>query len=166
MAVGLFVCAAALIQLVTYLSVPATTYLLRMAALLVFAVSIYALVWSLSGKDIPLHAAVVSALLLLLLGGIRAEARVNYARARDPIEPLVGTTVSPDMLVLAGKAAQFSSQLLGDPRVMGWYVHSSLEVPEGWYLRGFPQVSYVSRTPANPEAAGIILPVEAPAPAR
>jgi hypothetical protein len=165
-AVSLFVCAAVLIQLVTYLAVPAQTYLLRMAALFVFAVSIYALVWSLSGKEIPLHAAVISVLLLLLLGGIRAEARVNYSRARDPIEPLVGATVSPDVLALARKAAQFSNQLLGDPRVMDWQVDASLEVPLGWYLRSFEQVSYVTRAPSNPEAAGVILPATAPAPAK
>ncbi len=165
-AVSLFVCAAVLIQLVTYLSVPATTYLLRMAALLVFAVSIYALVWSLAGKAIPLHAAVVLVLILLLLGGIRAGARVNYARARDPLEPLVGPTVSPDVLALAGKAAQFSNQLLGDPRVMDWQVDASLEVPLGWYLRSFGQVSYVASVPASPEAAGVILPATASAPAR
>jgi uncharacterized protein (TIGR03663 family) len=164
--VSVFVCAAGLIQLVTYLAVPAQTYLLRMAALFVFAVSIYALVWSLSGKDIPLRAAVVSVLLLLLLGGIRAEARVNYMRARDPLEPLVGTTVSPDVLVLADKAAEFSSRLLGDPRVMTWQVDASLEVPLGWYLRSFEQVSYVTHAPASPEAGGVILPAAAAAPAK
>jgi uncharacterized protein (TIGR03663 family) len=165
-AVSLFVCAAGLIQFVTYLAVPAQTYLLRMAALLVFGVSIYALVWSSSGKEIPLRAAVIFVLLLLLIGGVRAEARVNYARARDPIEPLVGTTVSPDVLVLARKAAEFSSRLLGDPRVMTWEVDASLEVPLGWYLRSFEQVSYVTRAPASPEAAGVILPAAASAPAK
>jgi hypothetical protein len=165
-AVSVFVCAAALIQLVTYLAVPAQTYLLRMAALFIFAVSIYALVWSLFGKEIPLRAAVVSVLLLLLLGGIRAEARVNYARAREPMEPLVGTTVSPDVMVLASKAAEFSSRLLGDPRVMDWQVDASLEVPLGWYLRRFDQVTYVTRALASPEAAGVILPAAAPAPAK
>ena len=163
---SLFVCMAVLIQLVTYLAVPAQTYLLRMAALFIFAVSIYALVWSLSGKEIPWRAAVVSVLLLLLLGGIRTAARVNYTRARDPIEPLVGTTVSPDVLALASKAAEFSSRLLGDPRVMTWQVDATLEVPLGWYLRGFEQVSYVSRAPASPEAAGVILPAAASAPAK
>jgi hypothetical protein len=165
-AVSLFVCAAGLIQFVTYLAVPAQTYLLRMAALFVFGVSIYALVWSSSGKEIPLRAAVIFVLLLLLIGGVRAEARVNYARARDPIEPLVGTTVSPDVLVLARKAAEFSSRLLGDPRVMTWEVDASLEVPLGWYLRSFEQVSYVTRAPASPEAAGVILPAAASAPAK
>jgi uncharacterized protein (TIGR03663 family) len=165
-AVSLFVCAAGLIQFVTYLAVPSQTYLLRMAALFVFAVSIYALVWSLSGREIPVRAAVVFVLLLLLIGGIRAEARVNYARARDPIEPLVGTTVSPDVLVLARKAAEFSSRLLGDPRVMDWQVDASLEVPLGWYLRSFERVSYVTHTPASPEAGGVILPAAASAPAK
>ena len=165
-AVSLFVCAAIIIQLVSYLAVPAQTYLLRMAALFIFAVSIYALVWSIAGKDIPLSAAGVSLLLLLLLGGIRAEARVNYSRARDPLEPLVGTTVSPDVLVLARKAAQFSSQLRGDPRVMDWQVDAGLEVPLGWYLRSFEQVSYAAGTLASPEATGVILPANAPAPAR
>ena len=165
-AVSMFACAAALIQLVTYLAIPGQTYLLRMAALFVFALAMYALVWSVAGQEIPLHAAVISGLLLLLLGGIRAEARVNYARARDPIEPLVGETVSPEVLELARKASQFSSRLLGDPRTMDWQVDASLEIPLGWYLRGFEQVIYVNRAPTNPEAAGVILPAAASAPAR
>ena len=165
-AVSLFVSGAILIQLVTHLTVPSQTYLLRMAALFIFAVSIYALVWSVSGQEIPLSGVVVSLLLLLLLGGIRAEARVNYSRARDPLEPLVGTTVSPDVFALARKAAQFSSQLLGDPRVMDWQVDASLEVPLGWYLRSFERVTYVSRVPASPQAAGVILPASASAPAK
>jgi hypothetical protein len=70
------------------------------------------------------------------------------------------------VLVLASKAAQFSSQLLGDPRVMDWQVDASLEVPLGWYLRSFGQVSYVPRVPANPEAGGVILPAAASAPAK
>lgn len=165
-AASLLICGAALIQFVTHLAFPSQTYLLRIAALIVFALSLYALVWSLAGAEIPLRAGAVSLLLLLLLGGLRAEVRLNYYRARDAREPMVGATVSPDVLKLAQYAQRFSSQVLGDPRAMDWQVDQSLEIPLGWYLRHFDRVSYVSRPPLEPRAAGMILPAAAPAPAK
>ena len=98
---GCLVAFASLIQLVTYLANPSTPYLLRIAALAVFLLSLYALAWSLRGIAVPLRALVVLALVLLAVGGLRTMARVNYLTARDPLEPLVGSTVSPEVLDLA-----------------------------------------------------------------
>jgi len=167
LAVTAGVFAAGYVQLLAHLQTPASTYLLRIAALSVFALSSYALVWSLSGRDVSLHAAAASLALILLLGGVRAETRLNYLRAGDPNEPmLAGAVVSPDVLALAREAARYSSQLLGDSRVMDWQIDRSLEVPLGWYLRGFEQISYTSGLPAQPLTTGVIVPAGTPAPAR
>jgi hypothetical protein len=159
--VGCLVAFAMIIQLVTYLNTSASGYLLRMAALAVFLLSVYALVWSLRGAELPLRASVLLVLVLLSLGGIRTMARVNYASARDPLEPLVGSTVSAEVLDLDQYAASFSSQTLGDPRVMSWQVDRTLEVPLGWYLREFEKVSFERTIPAAPAAEGLIFPVGA-----
>jgi len=164
--VGCLMAFACLIQLVTYLTNPATQYLLRIAALAVFLLSLHALAWSLRGVEIPVWAMAVLALVLLAVGGLRTMARVNYLTARDPLEPLVGSTVSPEVLDLARYAATFSSETKGDPRVMSWQVDESLEVPLGWYLRQFENVTLVRRLPDAPTADGLILPVGAGEPAR
>jgi uncharacterized protein (TIGR03663 family) len=163
--VSLVVCAIAYVHLVGYLSVPLSPYQLRIAALGVFLVSTYAFVWSLSGPEVPGRAAVVSLMLVLLLLWVRAEVRLNYARARDPAEPMVGVASSPDVLALAREAAELSSHLAGDERSMAWQVDKRLEVPLGWYLRGFEQVSYVTRTSTDGNTGGVIALADAPAPA-
>lgn len=163
---GCLVAFASLIQLVTYLANPSTPYLLRIAALAVFLLSLYALAWSLRGIAVPLRALVVLALVLLAVGGLRTMARVNYLTARDPLEPLVGSTVSPEVLDLARYAARFSSETKGDPRVLSWQVDESLEVPVGWYLRQFDNVRFERRLPDAPTADGLIFPVAAGQPAR
>jgi len=165
-ALSLAIFAAAYGQLVSYLGLPVSTYLLRIAALFVFLIAAHAMLWSVYGPTIPARAAIASFTLLLLLITIRAEVRLNYVRARDPVEPIVGTTTSPDVLDLVRYAAQWSSQTLGDPRVMDFQIDEKLQVPLGWYLRSFPQVSYISRTPPATEATALILPAQAPAPAR
>lgn len=163
-ALSLVVSAAAYVQLAIYLSVPASPYLMRIAALCVFVVSAYAFVWSLSGPEVPQRAAVVSLLLVLCFGWVRAEVRLNYRRARDPVEPMVGVAISPDVLELAQQAAELSSHLEGDERVMAWQVDERLEVPLGWYLRGFEGVNYVAKVPADLDSGGVIVPVGVPAP--
>jgi len=165
-ALNLVMAAAAYEQLVVYLVVPTSTYLLRIAALVVFAVAAHAMLWSLSGPRIPLRAAAFSLVLLLLFVTLRTEAHLNYTAARDPVEPLVGTTTSPDVLELARWSRKLSSQLKGDPRIMDWQVDASLETPLGWYLRSFESVSYLSAASAVPDASGVILPSTAEAPAR
>jgi predicted membrane-bound mannosyltransferase len=164
LAVSFFVCCAAYVQLVQYLSFPQPTHLLRMAALAVFALSSYALVWSLSGPTVPLRAAALSLLLLLLLVMIRNAVRLNYAQARDAGEPMVVAATSPQVLELAQEAARLSSQLEGDERVLDLLVDERLEVSLGWYLRGFEQVTYFSALPAEPVAGGIITLGDASAP--
>jgi uncharacterized protein (TIGR03663 family) len=165
-ALSLLVSAAAYVQLVSYLFVPASPYLLRILALSVFVVAAYAFVWSLSGQEVPLRAAAVSLLLLLLFGWIRAEVRLNYRRARDPVEPMVGVATSPDVLQLVRRAAELSSHLEGDERVMAWQVDERLEVPLGWYLRSFEQLSYVTKVPSELDAGGVIVPLGVSAPAK
>jgi len=165
-ALSLVVFAAAYVQFADYLLAPMQTYLLRIAALCVFVVSAHALLWSLSGPEVPLRAAGVSLLLLLLFGLIRAEVTLNYAHARDPVEPMVGTATSPDVLELARYATELSSHVKGDARVMDWQVDERLEVPLGWYLRSFERVSYVATVASEPPVGAVILPVDAPAPAR
>ena len=163
---GCLVAFAVLIQLVTYLTNPATQYLLRVAALAVFLLSLYALAWSLRGAEIPVRALVVLVLVLLAVGGVRTMARVNYLTGRDPLEPLVGSTVSPEVLDLARYAATFSSETKGDPRVASWQVDESVEVPLGWYLRQFDNVTFERRLPDTPIADGLIFPVGGGEPAR
>jgi len=163
-ALSLAMSAAAYLQLVSYLQVPVSNHLLRILALVVFVVSCYALVWSLSGAEVPLHAGAVSLLLLLLLVWTRSEARLNYQRGRDPVEPLVGPTVSPDVLALAREAMVLSSHLEGDPRAMSWQVEERLEVPLGWYLRDFEQITYVSQVASEPESRAVLAMDTSPGP--
>nr|MBC7244914.1 glycosyltransferase family 39 protein [Chloroflexota bacterium] len=165
-ALSMVISAAVFMQLVSYLTVAVSVYLLRIAALVIFMVSAYALFWSMAGSEIPLRAASLSLLLLLFLMLVRTGVRLNYIQARDPREPIVGTTTSPEILELAEQAAEMSSHLEGDPRAMNWLVDERLEIPLGWYLRDFEQVSYSSRMPAELEGAGVILPVGASAPAK
>lgn len=165
-ALSLIVSASAYIQLVSYLAVPVSVYLLRIAALCVFLISAYALLWSMGGRETSLRAGAFFLLLLLSFVLVRTEVKLNYTQARDPREPIVGTAISPEVLELAEKAAEFSSHLQGDPWVMSWLVDERLEIPLGWYLRQFGQVSYVSRAISVPEDAGVILPDGASAPAK
>jgi hypothetical protein len=148
--------AAAYLQLLSYLQMPVSNHLVRILALSVFVVSCYALVWSLLGVEVPLYAGAVSLLLLLLLVCTRSEVTLNYQRARDPVEPLVGATVSPDVLALASEARVLSSHLEGDPRAMSWQVDERLEVPLGWYLRDFEQIDYVSQVASEPESRAVL----------
>lgn len=165
-ALSLIVSASAYVQLVSYLAMPVSIYLLRIAALCVFLISAYALLWSMGGREIPLRAAAVFLLLLLFFISVRTEVRLNYIQARDPREPMVGTTISPEVLELAQKAAEFSSHLQGDPKVMPWQVDERLEILLGWYLRYFEQVTYISRVTSVPEDVGVVLPAGAPPPAK
>ncbi|MBC7262159.1 MAG: hypothetical protein H5T63_09100, partial [Chloroflexi bacterium] len=165
-AVSLIVSASAYVQLVSYLAMPVSIYLLRIAALCVFLISAYALLWSMGGREIPLRAAAFFMLLLVFFVLVRTEVRLNYIQACDPREPMVGAAISPEVLELAQKAAEFSSHLQGDPKVMPWQVDERLEIPLGWYLRHFEQVSYISRVTSVPEDVGVILPAGAPPPAK
>jgi uncharacterized protein (TIGR03663 family) len=165
LAVSFLVFCAAYVQLVQYLSFPQSNYVLRMAALGVFTLSSYALIWSLSGPEVPLRAGALSLFLLLLLVMIRNEARLNYAQARDAGEPMVAAATSPQVLELAQEAARLSSQLKGDARVLDLQVDQRLEVPLGWYLRGFDQVTYDSTVPAESEISGLVTLGDAPGPA-
>ncbi len=155
-ATSLLVLGAAYIQLMEHLSFPQPTHLFRLAALAVFLLSSYALVWSLSGSQVPLRAAGLSLLLVMLLAAIRTEVRLNYAQARSAGEPMVGVATSPEVLELAQEAARLSSQLEGDERVMTLLLSEQLQVPLGWYLRAFAQVNYANVIPAEPEADGLI----------
>lgn len=163
-ALSLGVAAAAYVQVVTYLSLPASQYLMRLAALSVFVVSAYAFVWSLLGPEVPLHAASVSLVLLLLFSWTRSGVRLNYRRARDAAEPMVVAATSPDVLRLARKAAELSSELRGDERTMTWQLDKGLEVPLAWYLRPFEQLTYMATLPARPGADGVIVPAGTSAP--
>jgi len=155
-AASLLVSGAAYLQLVNYLSFPTPNHLLRIAALAVFLASSYALVWSFTGRDVPLRAAALSLVLVLFLGMIRMETRLNYVRARDPLEPIVGDTTSPDLLQFADKARQLSGHIVGDSRAMEWVVADQLQNPLGWYLRDFEQVRYAAGAMAGPGDRAII----------
>lgn len=164
LALSLTVTGAAYVQLVAYLSSPVSTHLLRIAALSVFVLSAHAFVWSLVGPDVPLRAAAVWLLVLLLFGWMRAGVRLNYRRADDVAEPMVVVSTSPQLVELSEAAARLSSQVTGDERTMTLRVDERLEVPLGWYLRKFEQVSYVREVAEQPDADAVILPAGAPAP--
>jgi uncharacterized protein (TIGR03663 family) len=164
LALSLTVTGAVYVQLVTYLSSPVSTHLLRIAALSVFALSAHAFVWSLVGPNVPVRAAAVWLLLLLLFGWMRAGVRLNFRGADDVAEPMVVVSTSPQVVELSEVAARLSSQVTGDERTLTWRVDERLEVPLGWYLRRFDQVSYVREVGEQPEAEAVILPAGAPAP--
>jgi hypothetical protein len=124
------------------------------------------MVWSMTGAQVPLRAAVCACALLLLAALWRGELRLNYAHARDPLEPIVGATTSSDVLEFARLGQKWSQQLQGDPRVMDWQIDQHLEVPLGWYLRSFDRVSYFSTPPVTPQSMAVVLSTQAPAPAR
>jgi hypothetical protein len=77
---------------------------------------------------------------------------------------MVHAATSPDLLALADYAAEFSSDLEGDSRVLVWYVDERLEVPLGWYLRPSEQLQFVRRIPAELSGAGVIAPADAEGP--
>jgi len=164
LALSVVIACAAYVQLALYLLSPLQVHVLRLGALCLFLLSAHALVGSMGGREAALCAAGVALVVLLGSGMARAGARVNYARAREPTEPLVGRTTSPDVLELAEHAAALSSHMDGDPRTMSWLVDERFEVPLGWYMRGFEQVSYVASMPAAPAVRGVIVPADAPAP--
>jgi hypothetical protein len=135
-----------------------------MAALCIFVVSAYALFASVGERETAMCAAGVALVVLSGFGLVRAGVRLNYVRARDATEPLVGLTTSSDVLALAECAAELSSHVEGDPRVMSWLVDEKLEVPLGWYMRGFEAVRYVSGVSSEPNVGGVIAPADAVAP--
>jgi uncharacterized protein (TIGR03663 family) len=161
---GLAAAAAIFIHLVGYLSMPVSQYVLRMVALLIFVVAAHAFTWSLSGPEVPARAAMLTLVLLLLICWVRAEVRLNYQRGRDPVEPAVWAATSPDVLELADQAAELSSHVAGDARVLGWQVDEQLVVPIGWYLRQFESVEYFRTLPVELEDDGVVAPAEAGGP--
>ncbi len=156
---------AAYVQLVAYMGLPASAYLLRIGALAVLLVSAYAMLWSLNGARAALRAAAFALCGLLLIFGLRSTLQLNYARARDPMEPIVGLTTAPDVLTLARDAQNLSSRLSGDPRTLDWQVDASLQVPLGWYLRDWEQVQFVTSVPTDGLASALILRADAAPPA-
>ena len=166
LAVSGVLCYAALVELMLYMGLPASAYLLRIAALVVLLVSAHAMLWSWKGSGAALRAAAFTLSGLLLLLTLRSGLQLNYARARDPMEPLVGVTTSPDVLTLARDARKLSSRLTGDPLSLDWRVDASLRVPLGWYLRDWDQVEFVTSVPSDDSAGALILRAEATPPAR
>jgi len=158
--------AAVYTQLALYLLSPVQVYLLRMGALCLFVASAHALLGSMGDWKVALCAAGTALVVLLGFGMVRAGVRVNYVRAREPTEPLVGRTTSPDVLELAAYATTLSSRTDGDPRTLSWLVDETLKVPLGWYMRDFEQVSYVPNVQNAPDVGGLIAPVGAAAPER
>ncbi len=157
---SLFAAASIFIHLVGYLTTPVPQYLLRIIALLVFVLAVHAFIWSLTGAEVPSRAGALAVLLLLLLCWVRAEARLNYQRGRDPVEPLISVATSPDVLALARQTAELSSHVAGDARVLAWQVDERLEVPLGWYLLQPESVSYFKKLPQDLANSGVIAPVE------
>ncbi len=155
-ALSLVAAASVFLHLVGYLTMPVSQYVLRIAALLVLVVAAHAFIWSLTGPEVPARAAMVALLSLLLLCWVRAEVRLNYERGRDPAEPMVSVATAPDVLVLAEQAAELSSHVVGDARVLAWQVDEQLEVPLGWYLRHFESVEYFRRMPLELVSDGVI----------
>jgi len=164
-AVTLLAAAAAFLQLVNYLSFAQPNYVFRLAALAVFVLAGYALVWTLVGPAVPLRAAGLSLCLLLLLGTVHAGVRLNDTGARDPSEPLFATVNSPDLVRFSREAALLSSRIQGDSRVMPWFVEADLQVPLGWYLRQFEQVEYVRNMPIEPGLRALVFSDRVPGPA-
>jgi len=160
LALSLAAGASVFIHLVGYLTTPVSQYVLRIAALVVFAVAAHAFVWTLTGPEVPAGAAVSAALVLLLLFWVRAGVRLNYQRGRDPVEPMVVAATSPDLLALADRAVELSSHVAGDARVLAWQVDQRLEIPLAWYLRGFESVEYFRSLPADLAGSGVITPAE------
>ena len=165
-AVSAVLCSAALVQLVLYMGQPASAYSLRIGALAVLLLSAYAMLWSWKGARVSLRAAAFALSGLLLLLTLRSGLQLNYVRARDPMEPIVGLTTSPNVLTLARDAQSLSSRLVGDPRSLDWQVDASLQVPLGWYLRDWDQVQFVTRAPPDSAAGALILRAEVTPPAR
>ncbi len=155
-ALAFVIAAAAYVQLAAYLVAPLPVHLLRIGALFVFVVAAHALLASLYGAQLPVRAAMVSVTLLLSLAFVRAEARINYRHARDPLEPLVGATTSSDLLTLERYAHKWSWNTRGDSRVMPFVVDDAVEEQVGWYLRLFDDVSYVPGVPSKPAGAAVI----------
>jgi uncharacterized protein (TIGR03663 family) len=163
-AVSLVAAASVFIHLVGYLSMPSSHYLLRMLALVILVVAAHAFIWTLAGPEVPARAAMLALLSLLVLCWVRAEVRLNYQRGRDPVEPMVAVATSPDVLALADQAAELSSHVAGDARVLSWHIDERLEVPLGWYLRHFESVQYFRKLPLDLAEGGVIAPVEAGGP--
>jgi predicted membrane-bound mannosyltransferase len=160
---SLVVAFAGYVQFAQYLISPVQAHLLRLAALSIFVMSVHVLLVSLMGAQIALHAAAGALVLLCSLVSLRTGVRLNYSLARDPLEPIVGRTTAQDVLALAEYAAELSSHLEGDERVMAWQVDETLEIPLGWYLRRFNNVEYLPEVAENPDRGGVIVPSEAPA---
>ena len=161
---SLLISAAMYVQLGLYLLSPVRVYALRMGALCLFVVSTHALLGSMGDWKVALCAAGAALVVLLGFGMVRAGVRVNYVRAREPTEPLVGRTTSPDLLELARQTTRLSSRMDGDPRTLSWLVDETLEVPLGWYMRGFEQLSYAPSVQGAADVGGVIGRAHAQAP--
>jgi len=165
-ALSLVAGASVFIHLVGYLSMPVAQYVLRIVALVVLVVAAHAFIWTLTGPKVPARAAMFALLSMLLLCWVRAEVRLNYQRGRDPVEPMVTVSTSPDALALVSQAAELSSHVAGDSRILTWHVDERLEVPLGWYLRQFEAVEYFRTMPPDVADGGVIAPAQASGPSK
>jgi uncharacterized protein (TIGR03663 family) len=160
LAVTLAIAAAAHVQLASYMNFPSTNHVFRLAALVVFLLSSLALVGSLTRTRLVMSSAAACLMVIGLLLMVRTNVRLNQLHGRDAVEPLLGLATSPDVLALANSAQDWSHRLTGDPRAMTWQVDQAFEVPLGWYLRAWPDVSFVDRVSAAPVSQAAITAVD------
>ena len=97
--------------------------------------------------------------------GFELKTALSKKYAVDSDQIMLGNG-SNDVLELAAYATTLSSRTDGDPRTLSWLVDETLEVPLGWYMRDFEQVSYVPNVQNAPDVGGVIAPVGAAAPER
>ena len=92
----------------------------------------------------PMTAGSVVVVLLLLLA-VRNGTAVSYAHPDTPVEPLIYTQTSPDVPALARQIEAVAAARGGRANLpILIETAQSLSWPWAWYLRDFPQASYVS----------------------
>jgi uncharacterized protein (TIGR03663 family) len=162
---GLFVAVACAIvvhlglQLGAHVAFGRRDYLFLALAAGFILIGLLVLCWLSFGREPTLRAGGLVLLLVLTILAIGTSCYLNYRRATDPREIMVGSTTSRDLFDLVDTLEVVSSRE-GKPKTIAMTVHQGAGPALAWYLRDFENVKFVAQLSPSIDTPVVIAPAE------
>jgi hypothetical protein len=112
------------------------------------------------GPEPTLRSGALVLLVVLTILTVGTSCYLNYQRASDPREIMVGSSTSRSIFDLVETLAAVSSRETGDPRTVALTVHRSAGPALAWYLRDFSNLEFVDQLSPSVDTPVVIAPDE------
>jgi hypothetical protein len=133
-----------------------TTYLVLALVALLLLVALGLVAWLWRGADALLAGGWLALVIGLGLFGIKAMWSVNFARANDPRELLIGRATAPEVRTFVDQIEELSLAEAGDAHTLRVTVDAATGPVVAWYLREFKQQAVVDGLDTPPDTVAAV----------